>query len=94
MPFVCHNRVLTRPFVCFFVPFVRTRSKTMGFTLIELIVTIAIVGILLAWAIPNFRTLIMNQRLATSANDFIADTSFARSEAVKRGGNVGICVSS
>lgn len=65
-----------------------------GFTLIELIVTIAIAAILLTIAIPNFRTFSMNNRMATQANDLITALNLARSEAVKRSANVTVCASS
>ena len=64
-----------------------------GFTLIELIITITIFGILLAIAIPNLTSLVRNQRVKTAAGDVYASLVFARSEAIKRNANVGICTS-
>jgi type IV fimbrial biogenesis protein FimT len=69
-------------------------SKNRGFTLIELLVTISIAAILLTVAVPNFIAFVMNSRMASQANDLIATLSFARSEAVKTGANVAVCVSS
>jgi len=66
-------------------------KKHSAFTLIELMVTIAIAGVLLAIAIPGFGVMISNNRLTTQANDFVAAASFARSEAIKRGAPVTIC---
>lgn len=63
----------------------------LGFTLIELVVTMAVAAILLTVAIPNMRTFIQNGRLNTQANDLIGDLNFARSEAIKRRSKVGIC---
>lgn len=65
-----------------------------GFTLFELIVTLAIVGILAAITLPNMRVFIQNARVTSQANDFLADLNFARSEASKRGSTVIICPSS
>lgn len=64
-----------------------------GFTLIELLVTMSVAAILLMVAVPNFQLFVLNNRMASQANDLIATLSFARSEAVKNGANVVICAS-
>ena len=64
-----------------------------GFTLIELIVTMVVAGVLLAVAIPSFTEMIKNNRLATSANSFVTAANIARSEAIKRGVRVTVCKS-
>ncbi|HEY8034537.1 MAG TPA: GspH/FimT family pseudopilin [Methylobacter sp.] len=56
-----------------------------GFTLLELMVTIAIAGILVGAAIPSFTSIIASNRLTTYANDLVTALNLARSEAVKRG---------
>ena len=93
-PFVCHitpsirlKRALVYPFVCSNIPLVGIK----GFTLIELIITITIVGIMVALAAPGMGTIIKNQRLTAQANDLVADLNLARSEAVKRATWVTIC---
>ena len=62
-----------------------------GFTLIELITVLVFAGIILAIAVPNFKAMIKNNRLATSANDFVATLNLARSEAISRGARVTVC---
>lgn len=64
-----------------------------GFTLLELVVTMTIAGILFGIAIPSFNEAIKNNRLTTLANDFVTSLNLARSEAVKRGQRVSICAS-
>lgn len=62
-----------------------------GFTLVELMITIAVAAILLAIAIPGFRDLILRNELTTATNDWVAAVNLARSEAVRRGVPVVVC---
>ncbi len=90
LPFVGRIDGRVRPFIGENRPFVLNRT-VFGFTLIELIITLVIAGILLALAAPNFSGFVKNNRLSSQANGFIADVALARSEAVKRGANITIC---
>jgi type IV fimbrial biogenesis protein FimT len=66
--------------------------KTLrGFTLVELIATMAVAVIMVTVAVPSFSTMIRNNRLATQANQFVASLTLARSEAVKRETQVTLC---
>lgn len=65
--------------------------RQQGLTLIELMTVLVIGGILMGVAIPSLRTFIQNNRMVAHTNDFIADLSFARSEAIKRGRDITIC---
>lgn len=68
----------------------RTPTLQAGFTLIELMVTVAMMAVLAALATPSFRELIEAQRLRDTAFGLVSDLTLARSEAIKRGGNVAI----
>lgn len=92
-PFVCRNIPFVKPSVCLIYPFVVRNQKTNGFTLIELIITLTVVGILLAIIAPNFSTFLSSNRLTTQANELLTDLSFARSESIKQATNIGVCVS-
>lgn len=68
--------------------------RTRGFTLMEMLVTLATVGVLMAVAVPNMRNFVRNNRLTSAANDLLRSASLARSEAIKRQqGNVVLCAS-
>ncbi len=67
---------------------------TKGFTLIELMVTIAVVAILATIAFPSFQTTIRNNRVATSNNEIVAMVNLARSEAIRSGQGGVVCGSS
>ncbi|WP_459865282.1 GspH/FimT family pseudopilin [Endothiovibrio diazotrophicus] len=64
-----------------------------GFTLIELVVTLALVAMIAAFGVPMFERLIVNNRLTAQANDFLSTLLFARTEAVKRGVTITVCKS-
>jgi len=64
-----------------------------GFTMLELMITVAVAGILAAIAVPNMRDFMRNSRLSSAANDMLRSVQVARSEAVKRQQIVATCSS-
>lgn len=64
--------------------------KDRGFTMIELMVTVLILGILTSVALPSFKEFIANQRIKSSSFDLMSTLNQARSEAIKRNGQVTI----
>lgn len=69
----------------------RRPLSTRGFTLVELLITLAVAAILLAVAVPSFRTFIQNAKLNSAADSFLAAIQQARSEAITRGDIVVLC---
>jgi len=65
--------------------------RRAGFTVIELMITVAIIAVLAVIAAPNLRDLILNARMTSIANNLMTDLAAARSEAVKRGSSTAIC---
>ena len=65
-----------------------------GFTLLELMVTIAVLAILATVGVPSFQTLVQNNRVVTQTNELVSVLNVARTEAVKRGRPVEVEISS
>ena len=65
-----------------------------GFTLLELMVTIAILAIVLSIGVPSYRGVIMDNRMAAQANLFATSIKLARSNAVKYQRSATVCSSS
>jgi len=65
--------------------------RSRGFTLLELMVTLTVAGVLLSVGVPSFFDVIRNSRAAANANELVTALSIARSEAIRRGARVSIC---
>jgi type IV fimbrial biogenesis protein FimT len=61
-----------------------------GFTIIEIIVVVAVMGVLITIAAPSFVTYTSSQKVKTASFDLYAAMMFARSEAIKRRQNVTV----
>lgn len=69
----------------------RTGSTQRGFTLIEMLITVVVLGVLTAIAVPGFTNFVRDGRRAATLNELVGALSLARSEAVKRGIPVSVC---
>lgn len=68
--------------------------RALGFTLLELMVTVTVAGVIFAFGVPSFVDLVRNNRAATNVNELLTAFSIARSEAIRRGWNITVCRSS
>ena len=67
------------------------RKSGQGFTLVELLITIAIAAILATIAIPSYRAMVRKNSVINQADGFLNVLMLARSEAVRRNRNVTVC---
>jgi type IV fimbrial biogenesis protein FimT len=68
-------------------------KRETGFTVTEMMVVVAIVGILMAVGLPSYRNITNSYRMSGEVNSLLGDLQFARSEALKEGQRVTTCVS-
>lgn len=71
----------------------RCRIGDMGFTLVELLMVMALIGILTAVSVPYLKSLVQSIQIKTNTRNFYNALAFTRSEAVRRGGRVSMCSS-
>jgi type IV fimbrial biogenesis protein FimT len=69
----------------------KTRSR--GFTLMELMVTLVVAAVVLGLGVPSFREFQRNNRLTVSANDMLSLAISSRNEALRRQAVVSLCPS-
>ena len=67
------------------------KHSQRAFTLIELLITVSVLGVLMAIALPNLRDFVVSNRLSSQVNGFIGLINYARSEAIVRNQSVLIC---
>ena len=68
-------------------------KRISGFSVTELMVVVAIVAILLSIGAPSFRYITNSYRMSAEANGLLGDLMYARSEALREGQTVTVCVS-
>ncbi len=68
-------------------------NRQLGFTIIELMVAIAVLGVLMGIGVPGMQSFLQNSRLTSQINLLSTSLAIARSEAIKRNDRVLICVS-
>ena len=69
-------------------------AKQRGFTMMELLVAVAVAAVLFGIGIPMFRNATLGSRLSAAANNLLSSVQLARSEAIKRNVSVTLCASS
>ncbi|WP_313348743.1 GspH/FimT family pseudopilin [Stenotrophomonas sp.] len=65
-----------------------------GFSLVELMITLVVIGVVAAIAFPNFQNLIRSNRVATAQNELIGLVNLARSDAIRNNNGGAVCGSS
>lgn len=69
----------------------RPATGVAGFTLVELMVTLAVLAILIGVAMPSFTALTHRNRLTAAANELVGAMQTARMEAIRRNSRVVLC---
>jgi len=67
------------------------KTRTRGFTLVELMVTVAVLAIVAVVALPGFTMVFNSNRLSSQANALVASIQHARMEALRLGRPVSVC---
>lgn len=71
----------------------KTKQNQVGFTLAEIMITMAIVGVLLAVGMPSMREFIQNGRITAVTNELVSSLMVARSEAMRQSTTTCVCPS-
>jgi type IV fimbrial biogenesis protein FimT len=66
-------------------------KRNAGFTLLELMTSVAVLGVLSAVAVPSFTNMINRNRLASQSNELLSAIQFARIEAIRSNARITFC---
>lgn len=69
-------------------------TQDRGFTLVELIITVAIIAIVMSYAVPAYSRFVAQNKVQSFAYALASDLNNARSEAIRRGQTVEVCAAS
>ncbi|MCX7233584.1 MAG: GspH/FimT family protein [Burkholderiales bacterium] len=69
------------------------KSRAAGFTLLEMLLTLALTALLMAVAVPTLSRLLSKAAVQSAADALVGDLRYARSEAIKRARTVSVCSS-
>lgn len=73
---------------------INNARSNRGFTLLELIIVMAVMAILVAWGFPSLEESMKNNRMVAQNNEMIAMLQYARSEAIRRNTDVEVHIDS
>ena len=68
------------------------RIGQAGVTLVELLIVVVLAAILMSIGVPSYKYVTNSNRMSTEINSLLGDLQYARSEAVREGQNVTVCV--
>lgn len=71
--------------------YMEAMRESAGFTVVELMITLAVAAILITVAVPAFHQFMHNNRMTTQANELVSAITVARSEAIQRRQEVAVC---
>ncbi len=67
--------------------------QSQGFSLLEVVIVVVIMGIVASIALPGFQAFILGSKISATTNNFVTSVYSARSESIKRGVPAGVCPS-
>lgn len=73
------------------VPLSGAKQRLRGFTLVELLMSLAVMAILVTFAVPSFSAILGSSKLVAASNALLSSMHLARSEAIKRNSRVALC---
>lgn len=72
---------------------IESKQHNVGFTLVELMITLAVAAILATAAVPSFISMIASNRVTSASNELVTALNLAKSEAVRSGRDTLLCKS-